>query len=139
MYIQLWLIAVLLVLAVLFYKFHTGIEYIENNVRSMKKSLFSCEPFDPSDYQDLYDAFNAMEANYVRLKQRYSADKKKVYEIARDWHKYVESLLKLKNASQHLSVGSSDYTGENFQEDTKEPYIIEAEILKKFESLLDKS
>jgi hypothetical protein len=72
--------------------------------------------------------FDTMESNYFRLKERFSDDKKKLREIAKNWHKYVLTLWDISFARV--------LEDENFTETTKESQIIKDEIEKKFKALL---
>lgn len=73
-------------------------------------------------------AFDTMENNYFRLKERFSNDKKRLREIAKNWHKYVLTLWDIS-----FALVLED---ENFAETTKESQIIKDEIEKKFKVLL---
>jgi len=64
-----------------------SVEDIEKNVRFRKeKMIFSLAHFDSPHFIDVQDAFDAMEINYLRLKQRFVHTSKKVLEIAKDWY-----------------------------------------------------
>lgn len=149
MYIPIWLIVVLAVVIYFIYRSRkkgddasilerstTTVEDIEGNIRYLKERLFSFEHFDSPHFIDVRDAFDAMEINYLRLKQRFSHDKEKTLEIVKDWHKYADSLTELKDARVMLDVDWSDDAFDNFRESNKEPSIIKEEVEKKFKSLL---
>lgn len=151
MYIPMWLIVIIAVVVYLIYrskrkddnagfleKSTTTVEDIEGDIRYLKESLFLLEHFDSPHFIDVQDAFDAMEVNYLRLKQRFSHDAGKVLEIAKDWYRYVDSLKELKDARIMLDVAWSDDDTDNFLESSKEPTIIKQEVEKKFKSLLGK-
>jgi len=145
MYISDWIIVIGIIIVIWFYNSKRGvgtkrpatIEDIENDIRFIKKSkIFSLEPFDSPHFIDVQDAFDVMEINYLRLKQKFFHTPEKALEIALDWHKYVESLAKLKFARTALNFDLSDKAYDKFDERVKEPSIIKEEIEKKFKSLL---
>jgi hypothetical protein len=151
MYISSWLLLVVAVIAYCFYfklkqkdgssseiKRERSVLDFENNIFELKEKIFALEHFDSPHFVDYQDAFEAMQINYYRLKQRYSSDEKRVQEIARDWFRYVEALLNLKRARIMLDVDMSDDAIDNMQERTKEPSIIKDEVEKKFRALLKK-
>ncbi len=146
MYIPLWLIVIGIIIAIWIYNSRKkagfterpdSVESIENSVRFLKEArIFNLEHFDSTHFIDKQNAFDAMEINYLRLKQRFSHIPEKVLEIARDWFKYVEALGDLKFARVMLDVDMSDEAFDNMDERSKEPSIIKDEVEKKFKSLL---
>ena len=112
------------------------VEEVEERVQFQKERIFKLEHFDSPQFIDLQDAFDVMEANYFRLKQRFSHTPEKVLEIARDWYRYADALRGLKFARVMLDVDMSDEAFDNAHERSKEPAIIKDEIEKKFKSLL---
>ncbi|MFA7717548.1 MAG: hypothetical protein WC875_02440 [Candidatus Absconditabacterales bacterium] len=101
---------------------YPSIEDIEKKVDYAKKN--------GSFMNNIYGkhVFDTMESNYFRLKERFSDDKKKLREIAKNWHKYVLTLWDISFARV--------LEDENFTETTKESQIIKDEIEKKFKALL---
>ena len=114
------------------------VEYFEEVAWRFKKSLMEFAHFDSPRIIDLQDKHDVMEANYLRLKQRYLNQEEKRLEIARDWAKYVEALCDLKHARIILDVDMSDNAFDNLIESSKESHIITEEVEKKFKSLLGK-
>ena len=122
-----WIIIVGIVIYIgykVYNSLYPSIEDIEKKVNYAKKHA----SFMNNIYWEY--AFETMESNYFRLKERLSNNKKKSREIAKDWHKYV---LTLWDISFELLLEN-----ENFEKDTKEPQIIKDEIEKKFKELLGK-
>lgn len=115
-----------------------SLEHLESVAAHYKKSLLELEHFDSPRIIDLQDSFIVMEANYFRVKQRYLSDEGKKLELARDWARYVEALNDLKTARVLLDVDMSDQAFDNFEEASKEPFIISDEAEKKFKVLLGK-
>lgn len=112
-------------------------EEIEERVEFVKeRRIFDLEHFDSPHFIDPQNAFDAMEINYLRLKQRLSHTPDKVREIAKDWFKYAEALGDLKHARVMLDVDTSDNAFENLERSSKEPSIVKEEVEKKFKSLL---
>jgi hypothetical protein len=101
-----------------------------------KASVFSLEHFDSPRFVDLQNASDAMETNYLRLKQRLYHDKDKALELAEDWLRYVSALDGLKHARRWLDLDDSDGARDTYDEQTKEPKITKEEVEMKFESLL---
>lgn len=144
MYIPIWIIVV----AVVAYYFWSKskqeqrqantVERCEEIANHYKQSLTEFAHFDSPRIIDLQDKYDVMEANYLRLKQRYLSDEEKRLEIARDWTRYVEALDELKHARVMLDVDLSDRAYENFSDRAKEPGIITEEVESKFKSLLGK-
>ena len=144
MYIPIWIIVV----AVVAYYFWSKskqeqgqantVERCEEIVYHHKQSLMEFAHFDSPRIIDLQDKYDVMEANYLRLKQRYLSNEEKKLEISRDWTRYAEALYELKHARVMLDVDMSDSAFDNFTESSKEPYIISEEVEKKFKSLLGK-
>lgn len=144
MYIPIWIIVV----AVVAYYFWSKskqeqrqantVEHCEDIVYHYKQSLMEFAHFDSPRIIDLQDKYDVMEANYLRLKQRYLSNEGKKLEIARDWARYAEALYELKHARVMLDVDMSDSAYDNFAESSKEPHIISEEVEKKFKSLLGK-
>lgn len=147
MYIPTWLI-IIAIIAFWFYssrkktgntnasEIQSSVENAEKYVSLLKKQIFELEHFDSPHFVDYQNAFDAMEINYLRLKQRFSNEPDKVLGIARDWCKYAEALNELKFARTILDVDMSDEAFDNFEESSKEPSIIKDEVEKKFKSLL---
>jgi hypothetical protein len=115
---------------------HPGIEDIEVMVDYEKKRLFEDEPI--TDCTILHKDFNVMEKNYLRLKQRLSSKKDKRLEIAQDRYKYAQTLNEIKFQDVMLTCSNSDNAYEEYDELTKETYIIKDEIEKKLKLLLGK-
>ena len=113
-----------------------SIEDIEVMVNYQKKELFQDEPI--TNCTILHKDFNIMEKNYLRLKQRFSTEKHKRLEIAQDRYKYVQTLNEIKFQNVMLTCSDNDNAYENYDELTKETYIIQDEIEKKFKLLLGK-
>ena len=144
MYIPIWIIVV----AVVAYYFWSKskqkqgqantVERYEEIVYHHKQNLMEFAHFDSPRIIDLQDKYDVMEANYLRLKQRYLSNEERKLEISRDWARYVEALYELKHARVMLDVDMSDSAFDNFTESSKEPYIISEEVEKKFKSLLGK-
>ena len=112
-------------------------EDIEERVEYVKQQrIFELVHFDSPHFIDAQNAFDAMEVNYLRLKQRLSHTPDKVREVAKDWFRYAQALGDLKHARVMLDVDMSDTAFENMEERMKEPSIIKDEIEKKFKSLL---
>jgi len=101
-----------------------------------KKDIFQLVHFDSPHFIDRQNDFDAMEINYLRLKQRFSNEPNKVLELARDWCKYAEALHSLKFARVYFDVDMSEQAFERLEETSKEPWIIKEEVEKKFKSLL---
>ena len=141
MYIPIWLVVIALVLFFIYRsknKVGVSTEGIEGAVGVLKESIFNLEHFDSPHFVDVQDAFDAMEVNYFRLKERFASIPEKAIEVARDWYRYVEALRDLKYARVMLDVDWSDNASENAKENFREPSIIKEEIEKKFKSLLKK-
>lgn len=143
MYIPTWLIIIAAIIVFYIYKSrksgnNISVENIEASVSSQKKELFSLVHFDSPHFIDVQDAFDAMEINYLRLKQRLSHTPEKQLEIAKDWYRYVEALGNLKHARIMLDVDWDDGAWDRADENMKEPSIVKDEVEKKFKSLLDK-
>lgn len=144
MYIPIWII----VAAVVAYYFWSKskqeqrqdntVGRCEEVVYHYKQSLMEFAHFDSPRIIDLQDKYDVMEANYLRLKQRYLSNEEKKLEVARDWARYVESLDELRHARVMLDVDWSDKAYENFADRAKEPGIITEEVENKFKSLLGK-
>jgi len=137
MYIPTWLIVIVTIVFFIYRSKKVNIGDIEKSVHFLKESIFSLEHFDSPHFIDVQDAFNAMEINYLRLKQRYSHTPEKVLEIAKDWYKYVDALRELKYARVMLDVDWNDGAFDRAEERIKEPSIIKQEVENKFKSLLD--
>lgn len=115
------------------------IEDIEDSVYKIKVRIFELEPlFDSPHFIDYQNAYEAMEVNYLRLKQRFTHTPEKALEIALDWESYVQALSDLRFARVMLDVDLSDTAWENAGERMKEPSIIVEEVEKKFKGLLGK-
>lgn len=115
----------------------TSVEDIEKSIRFEKEeSIFSLEHFDDPHFIDVQNAFDVMEANYFRLKQRFFHTPEKVLEIAKDWYRYVEALSDLKRTRVILDVDVGDGVWDRMEEGMKEPLIIQEVVEKKFKSLL---
>lgn len=148
MYIPTWLIVIIAIVAFFIYKSKkkassTGalertasVEDIENSINFLKERIFELEHFDSPHFIDCQDAFDVMEINYLKLKQRFFHTPEKVLEIAKDWHRYVEALGDLKHARVMLDVDWEDDAWDRIGESMKEPSIIKEEIEKKFKPLL---
>lgn len=144
MYIPVWLI----VIAVVIYYFWSkskqsqqeanSVERFEQIADHYKNSLLEFAHFDSPRIIDLQDKYGVMEANYMKLKQRNLSNEEKKLELARDWARYVEALYELKSARIMLDVDMSDNAFDNFEENSKEPYIISEEVEGKFKALLGK-
>lgn len=144
MYIPIWLIIIVAIVIFFIWKLKkknahpASVEDIEKSVQFLRETIFELAHLDSPHFIDYQDAFDTMEINYLRLKQRFSHTPEKVLEIAKDWWKYVEALGDLKHAIVMLDVAMSDSAWENVEERIKEPSIIREEIEKKFKSLLSK-
>jgi len=114
----------------------SNVENAERGAYFWKQQLFELVHFDSPHFVDYQNAFDAMEINYLRLKQRFSNDSEKVLGIARDWCKYAEALNNLKYARAMLDVDWADGAFDRLEEKMKEPSIIKDEVEKKFKSLL---
>ena len=142
MYIPTWLIIIIAVVAFLIWKSKkkferpASVEDIEKSTQFLKERLFELEHLDSPHFIDYQDAFDAMEVNYLRLKQRFSHTPEKVLEIAKDWWRYVEALGDLKHARVILDVDMEDNAWDRAGESMKEPSIIREEVEKKFKFLL---
>lgn len=115
-----------------------NVDTIESSVQHTKQRIFELEHIDSPHFIDAQNAFDAMEVNYFRLKQRFSTDKDKTLELARDWYKYAEALRELKFARVMLDVDWSDDAFDNLEARSKEPHIVKDEIEKKYKPLLGK-
>lgn len=147
MYIPIWIIVIG---AIAFYIYRSKIksvknflnpqsaEEIESVVDRFKEKIFELEHFDSPHFIDLQDSFDAMEINYLRLKQRLFHTPEKVRELVVDWSRYVEALYDLKTARVLLDVDYGDDPFAAMQERSKEPLIVREEVEKKFRSILDK-
>ncbi|MCA9368864.1 hypothetical protein KC721_01065 [Candidatus Woesebacteria bacterium] len=144
MFIPIWIIVIAVVIFYYWSKSNqsniqtNSSEYFEEIASRYKEYLFELAHFDSPRIIDLQDKHLVMEINYLRLKQRISHNEEKKIEIARDWASYVQSLNELKSARVLLDVDMSESAYENFEEASKEPYIITEEVEKKFKSLLGK-
>ena len=144
MYIPIWIFIIALVAYYFWSKSRqevqqgNTVEHFEERAWRFKKNLMEFAHFDSPRIIDLQDRHDIMEANYLRLKQRYLSQEEKRLEIARDWTKYVEALNDLKHARIILDVDMSDNAFDNLIESSKEPHIITEEVEKKFKSLLGK-
>lgn len=142
MYIPTWLIIIGAIVIFFIWKSKkkferpASVEGIEKSIQFLKERIFELEHIDSPHFIDYQDAFDVMEVNYLRLKQRFSHTPDKVLEIARDWWKYVEALSDLKHARVMLDVDMSDNSWDNAGERMKEPSIVREEVEKKFKSLL---
>lgn len=113
-----------------------NVEKIEKGILYLKGSIFALEHFDSPHFIDYQDAFDVMEVNYFRLKQRFAHEPEKAVEIARDWYRYVQALYDLKSARILLDVDWDDGAWDRADQRTKEPTIAKDEIEKKFNALL---
>lgn len=150
MYIETWLIIVAAIIAFLIYKSRdrteiagqsnmpASIEDVENRASFLKERIFRLEHFDSPHFIDYQDAFDAMEVNYLRLKQKLFHTPEKILEIAKDWYRYSNSLHDLKFARVTLDVDQDGDAWDRAAERMKEPEIIKEETEKKFKSLLGK-
>jgi len=147
MFIPSWLLIIGVIVAYFIYKSReaqkdpeelSNVEEIEEKVCCLKDSIFERQHFDGPNFIDNQDAFDAMETNYLRLKQRLSHSPEKILETVRDWHRYAYALDRLRSARVMLDADWSDQAYDNMQENVKEPYIIKEEVEKKFKSLLGK-
>jgi hypothetical protein len=144
MYIPTWLIIIAAIVIFFIWKSKkkferpASVEDIEKSVQFLKERIFELEHLDSPHFIDYQDAFDTMEINYLRLKQRFSHSSEKVLEIAKDWWKYVEALGDLKHARVMLDVDMDDNAWDNAGERMKEPSIIREEVENKFKSLLGK-
>ncbi|MBI2334257.1 hypothetical protein HYU96_00455 [Candidatus Daviesbacteria bacterium] len=147
MYLPVWLLIIGAIVAYWIYSRNSGkgilvqpsnVEGIEGSVQFLKNSIFELVHFDSPHFIDTQNAFDAMEINYFRLKQRFIHNPEKVLEIARDWQRYVEALGDLKFARVMLDVDWSDDAYDKTGERMKEPSIIKKEIEKKLKLLLGK-
>lgn len=145
MYIPTWLIIVVAVIAYLIYKsssknkvlgYPENIEFIEEKTAYLKGRIFELAHFDSPHFIDCQDAYDMMEINYMRLKQRYSTNPDKILEIAKDWYGYVVALGDLKHARVMLDVDMEDGAFDRLEESLKEPSVIKDEVEKKYKSLL---
>lgn len=146
MYVPAWLIAVIVGIGIYYYLSQkkeiegpTTVEDIKKEIVYLKERIFSFEHFDSPHFIDVQNAFDAMEINYLRLKQRFIHTPEKVLEIAKDWYRYVDALRELKNARIMLDVDWTDDAFDNLRESSKEPSVVKEEIEKKFKSLLGES
>ena len=110
---------------------------IEEGIPYLKERVFELEHMDSPHFIDCQNAFDVMEVNYLRLKQRLSHTPEKVLEIAKDWQKYAEALGDLKNGRVMLDLDSGEDAYDKADEAMKEPSIIKDEVEKKFKSLLN--
>jgi len=143
MFIPFWVLVIGAVVLYYWYKSikevkKDSVEYFEKMAEYFKESIFKLEHFDSPRFVDIQDAYDAMEINYLRLKQRNLSNPEKALELSRDWERYAESLSELKSAGVYLDVDMGDNAYDNFQESAKEPSIIKEEVEKKFKSLLGK-
>lgn len=148
MYVPLWLFIIGAVVVYWIYNRNSrkggvlgqssSVEGIESRVQSLKRRIFNLEHIDSPHFIDVQNAFDVMEVNYFRLKQRFIHTPERALEIARDWESYAEALGDLKYARVMLDVDWSDNAFDNFSERSKEPSIIQEEVEKKFKSLLGK-
>ena len=146
MYLPVWLIVIIVVVVFYIYRSNKeksgsflhkpNVDDIEKGVDFQKDQIFSLEHFDSPHFIDLQDAFDTMEINYLRLKQRFSHTPEKFLEIAEDWYKYTEALREMKFARVMLDVDMSEDAFDNMHERGKEPVIIRQEVEKKFKTLL---
>ncbi|MFY9484848.1 MAG: hypothetical protein WAP74_04540 [Patescibacteria group bacterium] len=109
-------------------------EDIEQGIYRQKNIIFSLNHFDSPHFIDVQNAFDAMEINYLRLKQRFAHVPDQALEIAKDWYRYAKALGDLKHARVMLAVDMDDYAFEI----SKEPSVVKEEVEKKFKSLLGK-
>jgi hypothetical protein len=151
MYIPIWIIIAIAIVAYFIYRskktntvkntikeLADTPDDIEENVSFTKGRIFNLEHFDSPHFIDVQDAFDTMEINYLRLKQRFFHNKEKVLEIAKDWERYANCLQELKYSRIMYDLDWSDDSGDNFTESSKQPAIAKEEIEKKFKALLDK-
>jgi len=139
MYIPIWVLIIVIVIIYFVYGKKSKkitVEVIETQIPHLKERIFSLERFDSPHFLDVQNAFDAMEVNYLRLKQRNIHLPEKVLEIAEDWKRYVESLGDLKYARVMLDVDLNEGAWDRAEENMKEPSIVKIEIEKKFKSLL---
>ncbi|GEM_PF-3289702 len=146
MYIPDWIIVLAVFIATYFYwkkrktnrhgaqQEVTSVEDIESNVRYLNEQIFALEHFDSPHFVDCQDAFDAMQINYFRLKQRFVHHPEKVLEVAKDWNNYASALQELKHARVMLDVDMDAW--ERDGDERTEYSIIKDEIEKKFKSLL---
>lgn len=110
-----------------------SVEDCEERSRYWKTRIFDLEHTDSPHFIDMQDAYDAMERNYMRIKQRLIHEPERVLEVAKDWNSYCEALRDIKSARVRLDFSSSD---DDPDEWFKQPYIIKDEIEKKFKGLL---
>lgn len=145
MYIPVWLLITVVVI-ILFYprkkkdlsKELNNVESIEEYIGNRKDTLFELAHFDSPHFIDYQNYFDVMEANFMRLKHRFSDDKEKLLNITKNWQSYVDALNDLKTARVLLDVDLSENAWDNASEAMKEPEIIKEEIEKKFKEMLGK-
>jgi len=112
------------------------VESIEEYVDAKKGHLYELEHFDSPHFVDVCDAFDAMEMNYIRLKQRVAHELGTPLQVAKDWAAYVNALDDLKQARVLLDVDYSDDAWDKACESMNAPSIVKDEIEKKFKGLL---
>ena len=78
MYIPIWLIIIAAIVIFFIWKSKkkferpASVEDIEKSVQFLKERIFELEHLDSPHFIDYQDAFDTMEVNYIRLKQRFS-------------------------------------------------------------------
>ena len=114
-------------------------EEFEKNIATLvakeRDTIFSAPHF-----TDLEEAFDVMETNYFRLKQRSSHNHENLNKTQVDWYKYTESLKLIKYGRIVLdldkSTGKTENLFDNFNKMSKEAFVVKDEIEKEFKSLL---
>lgn len=109
---------------------------IDEKVSLYTNGIFDFSVLESPHFIDYQNAFDVMETNYLRLKQRFISNYDKVLEYANDWSRYVEALYTLKFARELLHVDMTQDAYDNAGKKMKEPLIIKEEIENKFKKLL---
>ena len=100
---------------------------------------------DPNTDTEMFKyLFDTTGNDYVRLKERFKHDEKKLLELATDWADYSIAIFSMLRASNHKMRELDNGRGieywnqleKNFSEEVKEPLIIREEIEKRFQELL---
>ena len=101
-----------------------------------KKYVLEKSPLIEDYLQDERDMINAMEADMLRLRERYKYDSKKQIEIAQDWYDFAKAVHEVKSSREMLDVDMGDNGFEAHGNRTKEPHTIIQEVTKRVEILL---
>lgn len=112
----------------------------EKGVDLFKRIIFLKHPaLENGIGEETRNAFYEMEKKYLKLRERYKYDIKKLLPITLDWFNYAASLSKLVTAFLLLDADLKEGANERYDERVKKPRIIIEEIEKRVDELLKKS